>query len=76
MIPEMVRLAKSNMLLRARRGSRLQDIYRIIQKRVRSVPEVGIQVGCFHTFERFATLVFVDYVLRNIVGLLVMHSEN
>ena len=39
---------------------------------VDSVPNYGIKVGSFHTFERESTPVFIDYIVRNIAGLLVM----
>ena len=37
-----------------------------------SVPNYGIKVGSFHTLERESTPIFIDYVTRNIAGLLVM----
>ena len=41
-----------------------------LRKRVGSVPPVGIRLGNFGTFEREATPIFVDFVIRNIAGLL------
>ena len=43
---------------------------RMIQKRLLSIPSVGLKVGDFHMMERESTPIFVDYVLRNIVNLL------
>ena len=37
-----------------------------------SVPSLGIRVGSFHTFERASTPIFIDFIVRNIAGLLVM----
>ena len=37
-----------------------------------SVPSLGIRVGSFHTFERVSTPVFIDFIARNIAGLIVM----
>ena len=39
---------------------------------IKSVPNYGIRVGSFHTFERESTPAFIDYVVRNIAGLLVL----
>ena len=43
----------------------------IIQKQLISIPPLGIKVGEFHVLERNAIPVFQDYVVRNIVSLLV-----
>ena len=74
-IPKLVRVTKSLVLLRARTGSRRHGFKLGMERRLRSVPAMGIQVGHFHTFERVATPVFIDYVLRNVVGLLVVHRH-
>ena len=37
-----------------------------------SVPGLGIRVGSFHTFERASTPIFIDFIVRNIAGLIVM----
>ena len=46
----------------------------VMEKRLRSIPLVGIKVGSFNTLERISTAVFLDFVMRNIVGMLVMYS--
>ena len=72
-IPKLVRVTKSLVMLRAGTVSRTPGFKHRMEQRLRSVPAMGIQVGHFHTFERVATPVFIDYVLRNVVGLLVIH---
>ena len=44
---------------------------KILGKQLKAVRSVGLKVGDFHVLERESTPVFVDYVLRNIVNLLV-----
>ena len=39
-------------------------------RQLRSIPSIGIQVGQFHTLERTSTPVFLDFVLGNIVSML------
>ena len=41
-----------------------------MRKRVDSVPAVGIKVSNFHKFERASTPSFLDFVIRNVAGLL------
>ena len=43
----------------------------MVNRQVKSISADGINVGDFHTLERTSTPVFVDYVVRNIVNLLV-----
>ena len=74
-IPKMVRLAVAQLLLRTGTGSCTQRFKNEMGRQLRAIPAIGIQVGHFHTFERVATPVFIDYVLRNVVGLLVMHTN-
>ena len=45
---------------------------RAVEMQVRSIPSVGLRVGDFHVLERLSTPIFIDYVIRNIVNLLVM----
>ena len=40
-------------------------------RRIDSVPSLGLKVGEFHVLERESTPIFVDYVVKNIVNLLV-----
>ena len=41
-----------------------------MRKHIESVQAAGIQLGSFGTFERESTPVFLDFVVRNIAGLL------
>ena len=41
-------------------------------KKMQAIPAFGIQVGNFHTMERTSTPIFVDFVVRNLAGLLVL----
>ena len=43
----------------------------VMQKQLISIPPLGIKVGEFHVLERTSIPVFLDYVVRNIVSLLV-----
>ena len=52
-------------------GLRNTGLRKIIRKQLGSLPPVGLKVGDFHMLQRESTPIFVDYVLRNIVNLLV-----
>ena len=43
---------------------------RYMRKRIESVPPLGIKIGNFGKFERESTPIFLDFVVRNIAGLL------
>ena len=43
----------------------------ILKRQMLSIPPVGIKVGEFHVLERQSTPAFVDYVVNNIVSMLV-----
>lgn len=45
----------------------------VIKRQLKSVPSVGIKVGNFHTLERTSTPIFLDFVGRNIVSMLVVY---
>ena len=45
---------------------------RFLEKEFQSVRKAGVTVGDFHTLERTSTPVFVDFVLRNVVNMLVI----
>ena len=52
-------------------SAQLKD--RAYLKRVsRSIPNIGVQVGGFRIIERDSSLIFVDFVLNNVVSLLIM----
>ena len=42
-----------------------------VERKLLSIPAVGIEVGEFHTLERTSSPVFLDYVLTNVVSMLV-----
>lgn len=50
---------------RSRRARRALDM------QIKSIPQFGLKVGDFHMLERVSTPVFIDYVVKNIVNLLV-----
>ena len=45
-----------------------------VAKELRSIQRLGIKVGGFHTFERASTPVFMDYVVTNVVNMLVAYA--
>ena len=46
---------------------------KMLRRRIKSVPSVvGLKVGDFHMLERVSTPIFIDFVVHNIVNLLVM----
>ena len=52
--------------------------YRVLRKllaaRVNSIPLAGVKVGDFHVLERTSTPVFLDYVLSNVVNMIVAYG--
>lgn len=74
-IPGEIERTKRNIILRAERSRYSQGVKHSIVLQVRSVWPGGIQVGRFHVFERASTPIFVDFVLRNIVNLVVIHYD-
>ena len=74
-VPDEFETAKKAMLMGIT-SSRLGLVCRAHVKRcLRSVPNAEIRVGSFHTFERLSTPIFVDFIITNVVGLLVMQSH-
>ena len=47
---------------------------KILRKKVRAIPPLGIQIGNFHMLERMSTPIFLHYVLSNIVNMLVAYK--
>ena len=47
---------------------------KIFRRQVRSIPRIGVRVGEFHLMESVSTLIFIDYVVNNIVSMLVAYS--
>ena len=72
-VPVLFQTAKS--LLRLQ-GSTLRNKAerKLLGMRAMSIQPVGIKVGKFHTLERISTPVFGDYVLRNVVSMLVAYG--
>ena len=69
-IPEGFGKVKWNLKMRMRLW-RTGRTAKMVNMQVKSNPDVGIKVGDFHTLERVSTPVFIDYVVRNIVNILV-----
>ena len=69
-IPDGFERAKHRLVAESR-GLRWAQSKKILLRQVRSIPSVGLRVGDFHVLERESTPIFVDYVLKNIVNLLV-----
>ena len=44
---------------------------KVLDRQLKAVPAVGVKVGEFHTLERISTPVFLNYVLNNVVSMLV-----
>ena len=47
---------------------------KIMERQVLSIPALGVKVGTFHVMERTSTPVFLDYVLNNIVSMLLAYA--
>ena len=45
-----------------------------MKRAIIGIRSLGIQVGSFHTLERQSTLIFLDFILKQIVGLLITFS--
>lgn len=45
----------------------------VFKRQMMSIPRTGVKVGNFHQMERASTLIFMDYVLVNIVSMLVAY---
>ena len=71
LIPMMIRRLKAEADLVALS----QGVDRAYLRRVsRSIPCIGARVGGFRNIERDSTLIFEDFVLRNVVSLLIAYS--
>ena len=77
-IPEKMELLKNGFLNSAQKSTStttLDDksprILSEMNREIRGIRNVGVKVGSFHTLERESTPNFVDFVLRNVVSLLV-----
>ena len=45
-----------------------------VSKHLWSISKLGIKVGEFHTFERTSTPAFIDFVVTNVVNMLVAYA--
>ena len=45
---------------------------RVLERQFRAVRRVGVKIGDFHTLERTSSPIFVDFVLKNVVNMLVI----
>ena len=70
MIPDGVKKVK-NMLQVGILTCRDVKYRKYLRGRINSVPQFGLKVGDFHMLERASTPVFIDYVVKNVVNLLV-----
>ena len=65
-IPQLFDQAASCALLRIRRNRT-----NVFRRQILSIRRTGIRVGHFHQMERTSTLIFLNYVVTNIVNMLV-----
>ena len=72
-VPLLVRKATTRLDILADRLDN-KALRNTLRRQLRSIPPLGIQVGSFHTLERTSTPVFLDYVLTNIVNMLVAYG--
>ena len=71
-VPDQIQQAKSLLRLRAKRRGGLVRMKALVRELI-SIPPVGVKVGEFHMMERTSALVFLHYVLTNIVNMLVAY---
>ena len=71
-VPGELQLVRKKMLLGINCPGRNLKVRRYGQRCLRTIPSLGIRVGSFHSFEKTSTPIFIDFVIRNIAGLLVM----
>ena len=69
-VSDMFQRARHLLRLHATKNGRSFE-RKILERQLKSIPTVGIKVGEFHMLERTSTVVFLDYVLKNIVNMLV-----
>ena len=53
------------------RGSRRGGVLR---RQFQAIPRTGIKVGQFHKMERASTLIYMDFVVKNVVNMLVAYG--
>ena len=69
-VPELITKVRSALRLPTR-SVRDEAQRNGLYKQLRSIPAVSVKVGEFHMMERTSTLEFLDYLLTNIVSMLV-----
>lgn len=70
--PTKMDLLKRNLLLRSvNPDGGFQCSGKLLRMVLRSVPALAIQVGSFHQVERESTPIFLDFVIKQMTGLLI-----
>ena len=70
--PDLVKQVVQGTLLQLGKQRKVSMVEaKILKRQLESIPAVDIKVGRFHAMERTSTPVFVNYVLVNIVNMLV-----
>ena len=69
-IPDSLERVRRELMVKIQ-GMGNASLKKVNRRELKAVPLVGLKVGDFHMLERESTPMFVDYVLRNIVNLLV-----
>ena len=72
-VPALFEQAKVQLRLRARAVYGRPE-RNVLDRQIMSIPPVGVKVGNFHMLERTSTPVFLDFVLTNIVSMLVVYQ--
>ena len=72
-IPRKVCRCKQTLLDEARNISTSESQVSFLTSYIRSVPDIGIKVGEFHTLKRTSTSAFVDFTVRNTARLLLAY---
>ena len=71
-VPDLFEEAKGAVMLRSRDVNKAR--MKLLTRQMRSVPPVGIQVGEFHMLDRTCTPKFLDFVLGNVISMLVAYG--
>ena len=74
-IPDGAKDLKSEMLVVVHGNRMIPKAEKVRQaKKIRAIPSLAIRVGDFHTMERTSTPVFIDFVVRSVMSLLVLRA--
>ena len=71
-IPALFERATQRAMLLAGNGS--SEASKVWMRQIRSIPRIGIKVGEFQMMEQVSTLIFIDFVLGNVVSMLVANE--